>query len=73
MKYSNSIIEIIKALDAFNVEHLEVFYNTIYIQFDTSNLAEDVYYHLIYNHEDLFEDLDYDASRNDVKIRIILY
>lgn len=72
MKYSNSIIEIIKALDAFDVEHLEIFYNTIYIQFDTSNLAEDVYYHLIYNHEDLFVDLDYDSIKNNKKIRIIL-
>ena len=72
MKYSNGIIEIIKALDAFDVEHLEIFYNTIYIQFDISNLAEDVYYHLQINLHDLFVDLDYDASRNNKKIRIIL-
>lgn len=72
MKYSNNIIEIIKALEYYEVDKIEISDNTIYIDFNTPELAEDVYYYLIYNHEDLLVDSDYDKSRNDVRIRLTL-
>lgn len=72
MKYGKMIIDIINALEEFNVKYFEVFGNTIYLDFDTQQQAEHIYYHLIFNYEDLFEDMSYDTSRNNTKIRVIL-
>ena len=72
MKYGKMIIDIINALEEFEVKEFEVFENTIYLDFDTQQQAEYIYYHLIFNHEDLFEDISYDTSRNNTKIRVIL-
>lgn len=72
MKYGKMIIDIINALEEFNVKYFEVFGNTIYLDFDTQQQAEHIYYHLIFNYEDLFEDISYDTSRNNTKIRVIL-
>lgn len=72
MKYGKMIIDIINALEEFEVKEFEVFENTIYLDFDTQQQAEHIYYHLIFNYEDLFEDISYDTSRNNTKIRVIL-
>lgn len=72
MKHIDNIIEIIKALEYYEVDKIEISDNTIYIDFNTPELAEDVYYYLIYNHEDLLVYSDYDKSRNDVRIRLTL-
>ncbi len=72
MKYGKMIIDIIIALKEFEVKEFEVFENTIYLDFDTQQQAEHIYYHLIFNYEDLFEDISYDTSRNNTKIRVIL-
>lgn len=72
MKYGKMIIDIINALEEFEVKEFEVFENTIYLDFDTQQQAEHIYYHLIFNYEDLFEYISYDTSRNNTKIRVIL-
>lgn len=56
MKYGNMVMAVIEALDGFDVVNFEVFDNTIYLDFNTQEQAELIYYHLLFNHEDSFED-----------------
>jgi len=67
-----NVIEIIQALENYDIEKLEVVSNTIYIDFSEPNIAEDIFSYLIYNYDTLIEDSEYDKSRNDIRIRLTI-
>ena len=67
-----NIIEIIQALENYDIEKLEAISNTIYIDFSEPNIAEDIFSYLIYNYDTLIEDSEYDKSRNDIRIRLTI-
>jgi len=67
-----NVIEIIQALENYDIEKLEAISNTIYIDFSEPNIAEDIFSYLIYNYDTLIEDSEYDKSRNDIRIRLTI-